>query len=125
MLSATPSCNYWQRRTARARTSGSCSSLPSLRGLRPLLLSLPGLGPVPIIWMLTSSSDASPNNETIQAFAKDVRRRREEPPGTYDGFIDLAASAAVRVLVHGPNSPDEYVLTCSLSLMRDGPNAYS
>ncbi|KAK7709830.1 hypothetical protein SLS64_006072 [Diaporthe eres] len=33
--------------------------------------------------------------------------QREEPPGTYDGFIDLAASAAVRVLVHGPNSPDD------------------
>ncbi|KAG6355679.1 hypothetical protein INS49_003643 [Diaporthe citri] len=39
--------------------------------------------------------------------ALDVRRRKEEPPGTYDGFVDLAASAAVRVLVYGPNSPDE------------------
>lgn len=65
--------------------------------------------------MLISSSDAPPNNETVQAFAKDVRRRKEEPPGTYDGFIDLAASAAVRVLVHGPNSTDEYVLSCSPS----------
>lgn len=59
--------------------------------------------------MLIISSDTSPNNETIQAFAQDVRRRKEEPPGTYDGFVDLAASAAVRVLVYGPNSPDEYV----------------
>lgn len=57
--------------------------------------------------LLTSSSNVSPNNEIIQAFAKDVRRRKEEPPGNYDGFIDLAASAAVRVLVYGPNSPDE------------------
>ncbi|KAL2282182.1 hypothetical protein FJTKL_11011 [Diaporthe vaccinii] len=51
--------------------------------------------------------DAPRNNESVQAFAKDVRRRKEEPPGTYDDFIDLAASAAVRVLVHGPNSTDE------------------
>lgn len=58
--------------------------------------------------MLTSKSDVSPNNEIIQAFAKDVRRRKEEPSETYDGFVDLAASAAVNVLVYGPNCPDGY-----------------
>lgn len=58
--------------------------------------------------MLTSKSDVSPNNEIIQAFAKDVRRRKEEPPEMYDGFVDLAASAAVNVLVYGPNCPDGY-----------------
>lgn len=61
------------------------------------------------MWMLTISSDVSPKNEMIQAFAKDVRRRKGEPWGTYDDFVDLAASAAVNVLVHGPNCPDAYV----------------
>lgn len=59
--------------------------------------------------MLMRSSDVSPNNEIVQAFARDVRRRKEEPPGTYDGFVDLAASAAVRVLIYGPNRPGKYV----------------
>lgn len=58
--------------------------------------------------MLTSISDVSPKNEVIQAFAKDVRRRKEEPPEMYDGFVDLAASAAVNVLVYGPDFPDGY-----------------
>lgn len=56
-----------------------------------------------------SSSDVSPNTEIIQAFARDVRRRKEDPPGTYDDFVDLAASAAVRVLMYGPNRPGKYV----------------
>ena len=58
---------------------------------------------------LTRISGTSPNNEIIQAFARDVRRRKEEPPGSYDDFIDLAASAAARVLACGPNYPDECV----------------
>jgi hypothetical protein len=58
---------------------------------------------------LTRISGTPPNNEIIQAFARDVRRRKEEPPGSYDDFIDLAASAAARVLACGPNYPDECV----------------
>lgn len=67
--------------------------------------------------MLTSISDVSPKIEIIQAFAKDVRRRKEEPPELYDGFIDLAASAAVNVLVYGPNCPEGYAGPCCLTLM--------
>ncbi|KAJ0118712.1 hypothetical protein J7T55_012966 [Diaporthe amygdali] len=48
-----------------------------------------------------------PNNEAIQAFAKDVRRRKEQPLGSYDDFVELAASAAVHVLMYGSNSPDD------------------
>lgn len=65
--------------------------------------------------MLTSNSDYTPSNEIIQAFAKDVRRRKEEPPETYDGFVDLAASAAVSLLVNGLDYGDEYVWSSSSS----------
>ncbi|KAG8160615.1 hypothetical protein KVR01_008879 [Diaporthe batatas] len=53
------------------------------------------------------ASGISPDHHLIEAFARDVRRRKEQPPGHYDDFIDLAASAAVRVLIYGPHTPEE------------------
>ncbi|KAL1870188.1 hypothetical protein Daus18300_005252 [Diaporthe australafricana] len=60
----------------------------------------------------------SPNSEVIQAFVKDVRRRKKQPQGFYDDFVDLAATAAVRVLVYGSNCPEDRKDPASLTLYR-------
>ncbi|ROV98080.1 hypothetical protein VMCG_07017 [Cytospora schulzeri] len=45
--------------------------------------------------------------KTIQSFAEDVRKRRAQPHGTYEDLVDIAATAAARILVYGVDCHDE------------------
>ncbi|POS75180.1 hypothetical protein DHEL01_v206425 [Diaporthe helianthi] len=62
--------------------------------------------------------EVSDDYQLIQAFAKDVRRRKEGPSGSYEDFIDLAASAAAHVLTCGPQAADKSEDPVPLSLYR-------